>query len=553
MSETPNLFHLGQSYFAQFIAEFASYGVEADPGLELREGTGLLCYYSLKDRQIYLAAPDLAKPAGKLQALFLRSLLGCQSTEELLYFFRLFLPRVIAHELTHHFRHKYGKFGDSLWAEEQIANKMAVAVTKHRLSPAQKTEARQFLQRAIANLSGQIDQKNIATDSYYSVLHALNVTGEINVADFENIELVESTLGVPAEQFLGQSGLISAGEVARLAGRDDLIEQVDEQYASDQIRYIYYHLGWMYLDLTSRETEYVDEFARNYLGLGGYLLPAIPPAENPSDRALQACFLAAQRSRPVSAVLNRYFYKRYRSLLLARLQTVDLTIAGQAEKLKREARLILESWDGRPSDTLDYLAALAPPELRRYFPQEIAAQMADSLALPADLPTETDRRLWQHALENQADESAAHTLYRLQILDSTDIYRPVPAEQLLELAGKLSLVHFAPGETVIWQNEFNDDVYFLIDGQLEVLLEQNGRETATGHINPGQMFGEIAFFTEDPRYATVRAVVPSHCFVLTDTDLQVMAYDHPNILMRMAAALAKRLADVYHTSRNETI
>jgi hypothetical protein len=349
-------------------------------------------------------------------------------------------------------------------------------------------------------------------------------------------------LGVSAEQFLGESGRLSAEVVARLAERDDLIEQVDEQYASDQIRYIYYHLGWLYLDLTSRETEYVDEFARNYLGLGGDLLPAIPPDAPPDERALPACFLAAQRSRPLSETVSRYFYKRYRSLLLARLQTVDLSIAGQAEKLKREARLILESWDGRPSDTLDYLAALAPPEMRRYFPQEIAAHLADTLALPAALPTETDRRLWRHAVENQADTAAAHTLYRLQILDSTDIYRPLPAEQLLELAGKLSLVHFAPGETVIWQHEYNDDVYFLIDGQLAVLVEREGRETAIGHIAPGQMFGEIAFFTEDPRYATVRAMAPSRCFVLTDADLQLMAYNHPHILMRMAAALAKRLA-----------
>jgi CRP-like cAMP-binding protein len=72
-------------------------------------------------------------------------------------------------------------------------------------------------------------------------------------------------------------------------------------------------------------------------------------------------------------------------------------------------------------------------------------------------------------------------------------------------------------------------------------------------INPGEMFGEIAFFTEDARYATVQAVEPSLCFVLTDTELQLFAYSHPTILMQMASALAKRLADVYNTSRKETV
>jgi hypothetical protein len=48
-------------------------------------------------------------------------------------------------------------------------------------------------------------------------------------------------------------------------------------------------------------------------------------------------------------------------------------------------------------------------------------------------------------------------------------------------------------------------------------------------------------------------VEPSTCFVLTDADLQRFAYTHPTILMKMASALAKRLADVYNTSRKETV
>jgi hypothetical protein len=38
---------------------------------------------------------------------------------------------------------------------------------------------------------------------------------------------------------------------------------------------------------------------------------------------------------------------------------------------------------------------------------------------------------------------------------------------------------------------------------------------------------------------------------LTDVDLQLLAYRHPTILMQMAGALAKRLAETYDTLRNE--
>lgn len=555
MSDTTtniDLFTLGQRHFEAFIKEFAAYGVQADPDIELRRGSGLLCYYSLEDRKIYLSVPDLSSPTGKLQALFFRSLLGCQSNEELLRFFQLLIPHVIAHELAHHFRHRYGLFNDSLWHEEQVANKLAVAVVKHRLAPPEKQAARRFLRRAIETLSAKMEEKNIAVDSYHSVLHALNVSGQIDVPDFENIELLKTAFDLPAEEMLKGSGQLSDELLTRLEHRHDLIEQIDQQYASDQIKYVYYHVGWLYLDLTSRETEYIDEFARNYLNLGAPLLPLIELPGKPDKLAVQACFKAYQDVAPISPVAGRYFYKRYRSLLLASLQAVELTVPGQTERLRREARLILENWSEGQSDTLDYLSQLAPAQLRPLFPHLIGQQLDPSLDVPGHLPAETDRRLWQHVTQQNADEAAENTLHRLQLLDQTDIYRPLPAELMLKFTHRFCLVKFAPGEAVIWEKERNDDVYFLVEGRLEVFVTENEQPVQVGVINPGEMFGELAFFTEDPRTATVRAAQPSECFVLTDADLQLLAYQHPTILMQMAGALAKRLASLYGTLRNET-
>jgi hypothetical protein len=157
----------------------------------------------------------------------------------------------------------------------------------------------------------------------------------------------------------------------RLEHRDDLIDHIDEQYASDQIKYIYYHVGWLYLDLTSRETEYVDEFASHYLNLKIELLPLVEAIQETSDRAVQACFKAYLETQPRSTTASRYFYKRYRSLLLAKLKSAQLQVEAQTERLQREAALILENWTEGESDTLNYLAQLAPASLRSLFPHLI--------------------------------------------------------------------------------------------------------------------------------------------------------------------------------------
>ena len=64
-----NLFDLAHQSLHTLSDELATYGLYVDPGLELRRGEGLLCYYSLPDGHIYLSAPDPERPRGKFELL----------------------------------------------------------------------------------------------------------------------------------------------------------------------------------------------------------------------------------------------------------------------------------------------------------------------------------------------------------------------------------------------------------------------------------------------------------------------------------------------------
>ncbi|MGQ0602165.1 MAG: cyclic nucleotide-binding domain-containing protein [Anaerolineales bacterium] len=553
MSESlsdPGLFAFAQLCFRNFLEEFAHYGIESDPGLQLRQGNGMLCYYDMKDRQIYLSLPNLSEPVGKLHMLFLRSLLGCESQDELWQFFYLLIPHVIAHELAHHFRHRYGQFTDNLWYEEQVANQLAVAVTKHRLTPDEKTFARKVLPRAIESLSVKMESKHIAADSYHNILHALNVSGQIGDAALENIEMVHKYFAVKPEDILKGTGQLSPEILERLEQRDDIIDSINDEYASDAIRYIYYHIGWLYLALTGRETQYVEEFARAHLNRRAELLPLVGDDEaDPDEKAVQACFKAYRETISISETGSRYFYKRYRRLLLSKLQAMALLAPSQREQLKEEAGALLEMWRGREkeSDALIYLAQLAPPALRRLFPQVIGEHLDPGLSLLRDLPTPTDARLWRRLVLRDEDAGAANTLHRLALLDQADIFRPLPAEVMLEITHNLCRVRLDTGEMVIWEGEVNDDVYLLVAGELEVGVMRERAFTRFDAIQPGEVFGEMAFFTREPRKAAVRAARPSECFVLKGSDLRLFAFKHPSILMQIAGVLARRLANFIKT------
>ncbi len=537
-----DLFELAQYSLTAFIKEFEAYDISADPEIEVRRGSGMLCYYDFKDRQIYLSMPDLAQPQGKLHMLMLRSLLYAENTEDLLRFLRLFIPQIIAHELAHHFRHRYGLFTTDLWHEEQVANQLAVAVTKHRMSPDDRKYARTFLRRAIEGLSARMVEKNIAIDSYHNIAYALNASGQLSDSEVDNIELVGRLFAIKPEQILKSSGQLSEALLERLEQRDDIISAINEDYASDYMRYMAYHTEWLYLALSSQESHYVEEFARIHLNRRTELLPSLKPEDPITEQNIQACYRAYQDTQALSATGGRYFYKRYRSLLLAKLQESELRAPVQTENLRMEMTLLLESWSGKESDMLVFLADLATPALRNLFPHEIADHIDPKLPLQLHLPQETDRRMWRHIVLREHDGGALNTLYRLELLDQTEIYRTLPVEVLLQLTQNLCRVTLAPGETIIWEGLINDDVFILLEGQLEVFINQNDQPKHVGIIRGGEVFGEMAFFTQEPRGATVRALEPSECFVLKDTDLKVLAFKHPAILMQMAGVLARRLA-----------
>ena len=153
------LFALARDRLTRFVGELADLGLPVNRNLELRRGRELLCYYCLADGRIYLTLPDPKAPGGKLHALVLRSLMACDSDQELRRFIRLILPITMAHELGHHLRHRLGRFGEDRWREEQVADRLAAALALRDevLSPTERRELLRLVERQVAAFAARFD------------------------------------------------------------------------------------------------------------------------------------------------------------------------------------------------------------------------------------------------------------------------------------------------------------------------------------------------------------------------------------------------------------
>jgi CRP/FNR family transcriptional regulator, cyclic AMP receptor protein len=68
-----------------------------------------------------------------------------------------------------------------------------------------------------------------------------------------------------------------------------------------------------------------------------------------------------------------------------------------------------------------------------------------------------------------------------------------------------------------------------------------GRTIALAELRKGDMFGELAMFDHETRSATVEALEPTTVVALLATDVQRLLRQHPDIAVKMAAALSARL------------
>ena len=69
----------------------------------------------------------------------------------------------------------------------------------------------------------------------------------------------------------------------------------------------------------------------------------------------------------------------------------------------------------------------------------------------------------------------------------------------------LSEEHFGPGEMIFRQGDHGDRVYLIVNGNVEVLRQENGRDTVIAQLRPGDCFGEMALLSDAPRNAGIRA------------------------------------------------
>jgi CRP-like cAMP-binding protein len=79
---------------------------------------------------------------------------------------------------------------------------------------------------------------------------------------------------------------------------------------------------------------------------------------------------------------------------------------------------------------------------------------------------------------------------------------------------------FAPGQTILQEGNEGDEAFIITGGTAEVFRALDDTEQVLGTIGPGDVFGEMAIFTDNRRTASVRAKSPMSAMVVTRESIE---------------------------------
>ncbi len=523
------LFETSESMFHGFCKELQRHGLAPSSHLKFERGNGLLVAYDLEHSTISVSLPNPDDPIGRLQMAIFKPMLGCNSDAEMARFIELLLPRLIGHELGHHLRHHYGCFGKDLWHEEQVANIVASALTRTIYDPESRTELILGIKRAMAALAINLDARSLAAVSHHSPVSAWLVDGHLHPGLARTAALLSDVLHTSPEQLLAASGRLPPEAVAGLDHREGFVDRFNETYTRSLRLYTYLQLSWLLVDLECGTDHYVGALAKELLGRPSFI-PSAPPSSAPCAIFAAQALAAHKHLQQSHPAISRYFYKRYRQAVLASLGIDSVSL--------------LEVLDEEQSGTLDLVRSIVAAGAHASAPTDpgrllnVCATQTQGIQFSED----ADMRLCQWAALGSEDVGAALLAERLEWLENSELFRALPADALVRLAEDLHPIQLHAGEVLIWQDSRSEDLFILIEGSLTVERTEDGECQILAKLDPGSIVGDLAFLTNGPRFATVKAGTAVRGAVVRAGTVRLLSANYPVITMHLARVLAKRLS-----------
>ena len=131
------------------------------------------------------------------------------------------------------------------------------------------------------------------------------------------------------------------------------------------------------------------------------------------------------------------------------------------------------------------------------------------------------------------------------LLEKVALFRDAGEPFIREVIQLLRPLVFMPGDYIIRQGGYGDRMYFLSEGDVEVVVD----DTRVASLGPGSPFGETALLQGENRMASVRALSYCDLYELSKADFDALRARHPEFDVRVRKVVEERIRDTEEKTR----
>jgi len=135
---------------------------------------------------------------------------------------------------------------------------------------------------------------------------------------------------------------------------------------------------------------------------------------------------------------------------------------------------------------------------------------------------------------------------KILLLREIEMFSDLTAAELAAIAAVTKEMEYPENQIVIKQKDVGETVFLIIDGKVEVLMEEeDGREIFLDTIESGDSFGEMALLENEPRSATVRTMESSRFLILHQQEFNETVMEFPRIALKICKVLSSRIRHMH--------
>ncbi|MBN1147162.1 MAG: SpoIIE family protein phosphatase [Anaerolineales bacterium] len=129
----------------------------------------------------------------------------------------------------------------------------------------------------------------------------------------------------------------------------------------------------------------------------------------------------------------------------------------------------------------------------------------------------------------------------IQALLGLSFLQGADPDVVIRLAETAIVRTFQPGQVILKEGDRGREVLLVIDGQVEVVKGRDKDEILLSQRGKGEMFGEMGFIEDQPRFATIRALETTRLLEFSEESMRAALAQQPELLFRTTQILSSRL------------